>query len=101
MEPQRGRAQRKGQMGGGRAAERQESDGEETIEGGGELSSISTLNEKKKLFQLWRKPLLLILRTCLCKNSVLGCVFKALKSYFQPGRECCLIVYEGAGEITT
>lgn len=34
-------------MGGGRATQRQEGDGDEAIEGGGELSPISTLNEKK------------------------------------------------------
>lgn len=44
MEPQRGRAKRKGQMGGGRAIERQESDGEEAIGGGG--GAVSHLNTK-------------------------------------------------------
>lgn len=39
-------------MGGGRAVERQESDGEKAIEGGG-LSTVSTLNEREREERRW------------------------------------------------
>lgn len=42
MERRRGRTKRKGQMGGGRAVERQESDGEKAIEGAGAVYRLST-----------------------------------------------------------
>lgn len=47
----RGRTERKGQMGEGR----QESDGEKAIEGkgGGELSTVSTLNEREREEERW------------------------------------------------
>lgn len=56
MERHRGRTERKGQMGGGRAEDRQESDGEKAIgelaKGGG-LSAVSTLNEGKREERRW------------------------------------------------
>ena len=59
---------RKGQMGGGRAVVRQESDGEEAIEGGeeggGKLSTILSLNERKRREEVGQ--LILFEQTCLC-----------------------------------
>ena len=46
MERRVGRTERKGQMGGGRAVERQESDGEEAIEGGGRRGNVYRHNTK-------------------------------------------------------
>lgn len=46
MERRRGRTKRKGQMGGGRAVERQESDGEEAIEGGGGGVAVYRISAK-------------------------------------------------------
>lgn len=46
MERRRGRTKREGQMGGGRAVERQESDGEEAIEGGGGGVAVYRISAK-------------------------------------------------------